>query len=102
MLAEWFAATHQQGLGITKAYVNERRGDDPMIVGRIVIVAWPSNAPAHVVYSPAGSTFWAVASPGLSGDLQRVRTLRAALNSIRPVLEEPDETPAAAGSSLIW
>jgi hypothetical protein len=102
VLAEWFAATQQQGLGITQAYVSERRGDDPMIVGRIVIVAWPSKAPTHVVYSPAGSTFCVVASPGLSGDLQRVRTLRAALNTIRPALEEPDEAPAAAASSLVW
>jgi hypothetical protein len=34
-----------------------------------------------------------VTAPSWS-DVQRFRTLRAALNSIRPVLDSPDETPA--------
>jgi hypothetical protein len=103
VVAEWFAATQQQGLGITHAYVSERRGDDPMIVGRIVIVERPSKAPTQVIYSPTGSTFWVVASPRSLGDLLRVRTLRAALNSIRAVFEDQDETPTAdAASSLVW
>ncbi len=102
-MAEWFAATQQQGLGITHAYVSERRGDDPMIVGRIVIVERPSKAPTHVIYSPTGSTFWVVASPRSLGDLLRVRTLRAALNSIRHVFDDQDVTPTAdAASSLVW
>jgi len=103
LLAEWFAATRQQGLGISHVYVSERRGDDPMIVGRIVIVEQPSKAPTHVIYSPTGSTFWVVASPRSLGDLLRVRTLRAALNSIRPVFEDQDEAPTAAtAGNLAW
>ena len=60
LLAEWFAATQRDGLDVHRAYVSERRGDDPKIVGRIVVVARPSKDPSHLVYSPAESTFWVV------------------------------------------
>ena len=62
VLAEWFAATKRKGLDIAEAFVSERRGDDPMIVGRIVIVVHPNSEPSHVIYSPSGSTFWVVSS----------------------------------------
>ncbi len=98
-LADWFATTEIKGLGIARAYVSERRGDDPMIVGRIVIVAWPSKEPTHLIYSPAGSTFWVAMSPKSPDSLRRFRTLRTALNSIRPVFEERDAPPAAERAS---
>jgi hypothetical protein len=43
LVAEWFTAAQRQELGISQVYVSERRGDDPMIAGRIAIVAWPSR-----------------------------------------------------------
>lgn len=103
IVVEWFAATQFGGLDIAQAFVSERRGDDPMLAGRIVIVEEPAKAPTHVVYAPAGSTFWVVASARPLGDLQRFRSLRAALNSIRAVFDEPDALPAEdIAGCLVW
>lgn len=89
-MAEWFVVTQREGAGITRAFVSERRGDDPKIVGRIVIIARPSKEPTHLVYSPAELAFWVVTVAPDWNEPQRFRTLRAALNSIRPVLEAPE------------
>jgi RimJ/RimL family protein N-acetyltransferase len=103
LLAEWFAATQQDDLGIARAYVSERRGDDPMIVGRIAIVVRPIKVPSHLIYSPAESTFWALSSAPAWGDLKRFRTLRAALNAVRPALTGPDADPAEeVAGNIIW
>lgn len=94
LLAEWFAATQRDGLDVARAFVSERRGDDPKIVGKIAIVMRAGSAPAHLVYSPRETAFWVVTSAPVWNRLQRYRTLRAALNSIRPVLDMPDATPS--------
>ena len=92
VLADWFTAARRAKLDVAAAYVSERRGDDPMIVGRIVVVTRPDNGPSHLIYSPAESTFWVVSAAPAWGDLMRFRSLRDALNSIRPVLEVDDTT----------
>ena len=92
VLADWFTATRRAKLDVAAAYVSERRGDDPMIVWRIVVVTRPDNGPSHLIYSPAESTFWVVSAAPAWGDLMRFRSLRDALNSIRPVLEVDDAT----------
>jgi RimJ/RimL family protein N-acetyltransferase len=103
LLAEWFIATQQEGLDIARAYVSERRGDDPMIVGRIAIVVRPKKEASHLIYSPAESTFWVLSSAPSWGDLQRFRTLRAALNAVRPVLDSPNAAQGAEiASNLVW
>jgi hypothetical protein len=94
LLAEWYAATQRSGMDVARAFVSERRGDDPKVIGRIVVIVQPSRAPTHLVYSPAEQSFWVVVTAPSWSDVQRFRTLRAALNSIRPVLDSPDETPA--------
>lgn len=90
LLAEWFAATQRAGLDVERAYTSERRGDDPNIVGRIVVMLRSSKHPAFLVFAPTKSLFWAVTSAPAWDKVHRFRTLRAALNSIRPVLDEPD------------
>ena len=103
LVAEWFAVTQQDDLGIAQAYVSTRRGDDPMIAGRIVVVERPSSEPTHVIYSPAGSTFWVIAWAPTWRELQRFGTLRAALNAIRPVFDAPESAPARElAPSLVW
>jgi hypothetical protein len=103
VVTEWFVATQREGLGIAQAFVSERRGDDPMLVGRIVIVERPAKVATHVIYSPAGSTFWVVASARSLGDLQRFHSLRAALNSIRAVFDDPDARSAEdIAASIVW
>jgi hypothetical protein len=74
-----------------------------MIVGRIVIVVHPSTEPSHLIYSPSGSTFWVVSSAPNWSDLLRCRTLQAALNAVRPVLDGQDSARGAErDSDLIW
>src|SRR3954471_21097839 len=103
LLAEWFAATQRDDRGIARAYVSERRGDDPMIVGRIAIVVRPIKIPSHLIYSPAESTFWVLSSAPAWSDLKRFRTLRAALNAIEPALVGPnsDQAEELAGK-IVW
>jgi len=90
LLTEWLAATHRKGLDIHRAFVSDRRGDDPKILGRIVVVLWSGPEPAYLLHSPTGFTFWAVMEAPAWDEMQRFPTLRAALNSIRPVLDGPD------------
>jgi hypothetical protein len=89
LLAEWLAAAQREGHDVHGAFVSERRSDDPMLFGRIVIVLWSSPDPAFLVHSPAGFAFWVVMAVSAWDQLRRLPTLCAALNSIRPVLDEP-------------
>ena len=100
LLAEWFAATQREGLDIARAFVSERRGDEPKFMGKIVVVMRASREPAFLVYSPRETTFWIVTEAPAWNQVQRYRTLRAALNSIRPVLEMPDLAQSAEIGSL--
>jgi hypothetical protein len=103
LVAEWYAAAQHEGFDIARAFVSGRRGDDPQIAGRIVVVVRPNRDPTHLVYSPQQSAFWVVASGPDWHQLKRFRTLRAALNSIRPVLEMPDPAHGAEVSgTLVW
>jgi hypothetical protein len=90
LLAEWFAATQRADLDVERAFISERRGDDPNIVGRIVVVLRSSKHPAFLAFAPTDSLFWAVTASPAWDKVHRFRTLRAALNWIRPVLDEPD------------
>lgn len=93
LLAEWFAATQRDGLDVSRAFVSERRGDEPRMLGKIVVVMRGGREPAHLVYSPRETAFWVVTSAPNWDHVHRHRTLRAALNSIRPVLDMPDTAP---------
>jgi len=84
MFAEWFAATGD----IASAYISSRSADDPVFHHRIVVVTKSGDAPSHVVYAPAGRDTWVVLSSGRRTRLRRFRTLRAALNYVRPALVE--------------
>ena len=81
-VAEWIANAGD----IVEAYVSNRRVDDPALYHKIVIVLKPEDGPAHLVHSPPGRDIWIVFSLGRRTRVQRFRNLRAALNSIRPVL----------------
>jgi hypothetical protein len=92
LVIEWLAAAGD----VTSAYVSQRRGDDPALHQRIIITTGPDDEPSHVVHAPSGRDIWLVFSAGLRTKLRRFQTLRAALNSIRPVLAEgtPKDAPA--------
>lgn len=84
LVAEWLAAAGD----IATAYVSNRREDDPAYYRRIVIVTKPDEGPSHLVHSPSGRKVWLVFSLGPKSQIQTFPTLRASLNSIRPVLLE--------------
>ena len=84
IFAEWFAATGD----IASAYISSRSTDDRLLHNRIVVVTKSGDAPSCLVYAPAGRDIWVVLSSGRRTRLRRFRTLRAALNFVRPVLVE--------------
>jgi hypothetical protein len=84
LVAEWIGGAGD----VAEAYVSNRRGDDPALYHRIVIVVKPEDGPAHLVHASTGRDIWIVLSLGRRTKTQRFRTLRAALNSVRPVLVE--------------
>jgi hypothetical protein len=82
LLAEWLSAAGD----IAEAYVSNRRGDDPAYYRRIIIVTKPEEGPSHLVHAPTGRPEWVVFTRGANPQIDIFPTLRAALNSIRPVL----------------
>ena len=84
LVAEWLAAAGD----VAQAYVSNRRGDDPAHYRRIVIVTKPDEGPSHLVHTSWSSGKWVVFIFGPPSRVDVFPTLRAALNSIRPVLRE--------------
>ncbi len=84
LLNKWLAAAGD----IAAAYVSNRRGDDPAYHRRIVIVTKPDEGPSHLVHAPMRGADWVVLIRGLIPRIEVFPTLRAALNSIRPVLTD--------------
>jgi hypothetical protein len=82
LVVEWLAAAGD----VTSAYVSKRRSDDPALHHRIIIATGPGNAPSHFVHASSGRDIWIIFSSGRRTKIRRFQTLRAALNSIRPVL----------------
>jgi hypothetical protein len=101
LLAEWFAATQRDGLDVARAYVSERRGDDPRFLGKIVVIMQASREPSFLVHSPRETAFWVVTEGPLWDGVQRYRTLRAALNSIRPALGMPDAVSRSENAGVL-
>jgi hypothetical protein len=72
---------------VASAYVSERRSDDPVLYRRVVIAIGPDPGPSYLIHAPAGISCWLVSSVGRGCEVQKFDSLRAALNSIRPVFE---------------
>lgn len=86
LLEQWLANAGD----IASAYVSNRLDDDPALYRRIVIISKVDEGPSHLVHTPPGRAIWLVFSFERKPRIKRFRTLRDALNSIRPVL--PDAT----------
>jgi hypothetical protein len=97
LVLEWIAAAGD----IALAYVSTRESDDPALKDRIVVMADPEKGPSHLVHAPMGRNIWMVFSAGRRTRIQRFQTLRAALNSIRPVLVKPGAADEPVRISLI-
>ena len=59
---------------IAEAFVSSRRGDDPALSNRIVIVTKPQKGPTYLVHAPSGRDIWIVLSLGRRTKIQRFRT----------------------------
>jgi hypothetical protein len=79
----WLAAT----CSVASAFVSERRSDDPALYRRIVITIGPERTPSYLIHAPTGISCWLVTSTTHATEVQRFDSLRAALNSIRPVFD---------------
>jgi len=97
LVNEWIAGAGD----ITLAYVSTRGGDDPALRDRIIVMTDPEKGPSHLIHAPMGRNIWMVFSAGRRTRIQRFQTLRAALNSVRPVLAEPGAADAPIKISLI-
>ncbi len=82
LLDEWVAAAGD----IALAYFSSRERDDPTHRHRIVIATDAAIGPSHFIHAPLCRDIWMVFSAGRRTRIKRFRTLRDALNSIRPVL----------------
>jgi hypothetical protein len=89
LVTTWLAAT----CDVASAYVSERRSDDPSIYHRVVVTVGPERAPSHLIHAPIGLSCWLVSKVGRGVGVRRYDTLRAALNSIRPVFELSEGAP---------
>ena len=92
LVAEWLALAGD----IADTYVSNRRSDDPALYRRIVIVSKPDEGPSHLIHAPPSRAVWIVFTIGRRTKIQRFPTLRAALNSVRPVLRDPDVKASAS------
>jgi hypothetical protein len=81
LVVEWLSMAGD----VASAYVSNRHGDDPALYHCVVIVTKPDDGPSHFVQTPCGRDVWVVFSFEQRKRVQRFQTLRAALNSIRPV-----------------
>ena len=93
-MADWLALAGD----VAATYVSSRRSDDPAYYRRIVVVTRPDEGPSHLIHAPSGRDIWIVFTLGQRTRIQRFPDLRAALNSVRPVLKDADEGVAAGES----
>jgi hypothetical protein len=84
---------------VALAYVSARSGDDPAIYRRIVIRVDGDSDPSYLIDTPDGIDLWTVLQCRPELDAYEFRSLREALNFVRPVLRQlPD--PAIEWASL--
>ena len=96
LVGEWLAHAGD----IVGAYACERRADDPALYRRIVVIDNPEGHPSYLIHQPSGLATWVKTTVGPYVQVEMFDTLRAALNSIRPVLADTAEGLASAAKGL--
>lgn len=70
------------------AYIADRRSDDPAHYRRVVVVDNGRRRPSYLIHQPNGMAIWVKTSVRRGGRVETFATLRAALNSVRHVLDD--------------
>ena len=83
LLNEWASAAAD----IATAYFSERRGDDPAMYRRIVIYENEDLDPLCLIHAPLEVDAWIKMNIRQASEAHCFNTLREALNSVRPVLQ---------------
>ena len=81
VVREWIALAAD----ISGAYVSGRKADDPALYRRIVITGGSGGRPTHLIHRPERLRLWIKMTLGAYPRVEMFDTLQAALNSIRPV-----------------
>jgi len=94
LLEEWLAAAGD----VSSAYVSMRRDDGPALYRKIVITVEGDGEPSYLIDTPAGTDVWIVVQCRPAPDAEEFRSLREALNSVRPVLADEENSKVAGGN----
>jgi hypothetical protein len=83
LLDEWVSAAGD----IASAYFCERRSDDPAMYRRVVICEKADHGPSYLIHTAVSLDIWVKLNVRQTSKPQSFNTLREALNSVRPVLQ---------------
>jgi hypothetical protein len=97
LVAKWLSMAGD----VASAYVSNRHGDDPALYHCVVIIMKPDDGPSHFIHAPCGQDVWNVFSFEQRTRFKSFPTLRAALNSIRPVLAEVGSADMHSATKLL-
>jgi hypothetical protein len=87
LLAAWLAAAGD----VSSAYFSNRRNDNSAMYRRIVITVEGDGEPTFLIDTPTGAKLWIVLQCRPEPKACQFRSLREALNFVRPVLSDPSE-----------
>jgi hypothetical protein len=88
LVEEWLALAGD----VSSAYVSSRLNDSPALYRKIVITVEGDGEPTYLIDTPIGTDLWIVIECRPMPDACEFRSLREALNFVRPVLQDvPDQ-----------
>src|SRR5262249_15760428 len=84
LVREWLALAGD----VPNCYISSRRSDDPAVYRRVVVTDGRDRLPIHLIHAPGGQSLWVKMTVGPPRQTDTYPSLRAALNSIRRVLDD--------------
>jgi hypothetical protein len=84
LVAEWLARAGD----VPNCYISTRKSDDPRLYRRIVVTDGPGSEPTHLIHGPLDQSVWIKTTAAPPRRIEAYPSLRAALNSIRRVLDD--------------
>src|SRR5215469_3416422 len=84
LVREWLARAGD----VPNCYISSRRSDDPAVYRRVVVTDGRGGQPTHLIHAPSDQSVWVKMTVGPPRQTNTYPSLRAALNSIRRVLDD--------------